>query len=165
MTYIDHLVSQYKGKGIVVDTSLLLLFFVGNYDVNQITKFKRTETFSEKDYQILSFFLQHFKVITTPNILTEITDLSDGLNTVTAFTFFPSIYPLMKQIEENYRQSFEMMGGPVFNKLGLSDAAIYSLSELGYLVLTDDLELYGYIISNGNYAINLNHIRTEYLAN
>ncbi len=80
MEYLDTLLARYKSKGVVIDTNLLLLYFVGLYDPHRIQKFKRTMTFVLEDfYTLLSFFNYFDKVVTTPNILTEVNSLAGQL--------------------------------------------------------------------------------------
>ncbi len=44
---------RYRQAGIMVDTNILLLFFIGAFDQNLITRFKRTRQFSVEDYATL----------------------------------------------------------------------------------------------------------------
>ena len=46
-----------------------------------------------------------------------------------------------------------------FTQVGLTDAAIAEVSKLKYLVLTDDLPLFGLLQSRGIDAVNSSHIR------
>ncbi len=83
MDGLTSLVTKYRRQGILVDTNLLLLFCVGAHDPNQIEKFKRTRTYIKDDFELLAHFLAAFdKVITTPNILTEVNSLSNQLSEV-----------------------------------------------------------------------------------
>ncbi len=50
---IDELFKKYKQKGILIDTNILLLWFVGSVNRNKISRFNRTEKFIPEDYELL----------------------------------------------------------------------------------------------------------------
>ena len=53
---------------------------MGNFQPARITTFKRTQQFVEEDFQLLRLLLGYFdKIITTPNILTEVSNLAGHL--------------------------------------------------------------------------------------
>jgi len=71
--YTEQMIQRHRQSGVLVDTNLLLLYFVGLLRPEQITQFKRTSTFSISDFELLSRLLGEFaRVLTTPNILTEV---------------------------------------------------------------------------------------------
>ena len=74
--YLDSLFARYCQKGILVDTNILLLLFVGRVNRKRISQFKRTQQFVSEDYDLLSNIVSQFvAVVTTPNILTEVNSL------------------------------------------------------------------------------------------
>ena len=87
--------------GIVVDTNLLLLLLVGLYDKSLIKDFKRTQKYDIDDFDRLRIVIYYCKnrIYTTPNILTEITNLTDSINADGAF--FEFIYKFVTQLMEN----------------------------------------------------------------
>ena len=161
MEYLDTLLARYKSKGVVIDTNLLLLYFVGLYDPHRIPKFKRTMTFVLEDfYTLLSFFNYFDKVVTTPNILTEVNSLAGQLPNDIKVLFSPVFAEQVGSVEEHYKKSIALAQSPHFNKFGLTDSGIVDLAQGRYLVLTDDLRLFGYLQNVGIDAINFNQIRT-----
>ena len=75
--YLDSLLEKHKRGGIVIDTNILLLLVVGAYNPNEITQFKRTQKFIPEDYFTLRKLLKLYAtVLTTPNILTEVSNLA-----------------------------------------------------------------------------------------
>lgn len=77
---IQQLISRYCEKGILIDTNFFLLYFIGRCNPDQILKFKRTCQFTIEDFYLLITLLQPFKrIVTTPNILTEVNSLSGQL--------------------------------------------------------------------------------------
>ncbi len=73
---IRPILERYKQKGILIDTNILLLWFVGTANRARISKFNRTEKFTLEDYDLLLRIILFFnKLVTTPHILTEVNSL------------------------------------------------------------------------------------------
>lgn len=125
--------------------------------------FKRTKTYSIEDYRYLKRFLIGFENhFYTPNILSEITNLTDSINSEPNFSFFQHIKKALGVFTEDSVSSEEIMKLKSFLKFGLTDAVNCKLSD-EYLVLTDDLRLYSYLANQELPAINFNHIRDLYI--
>ena len=159
----DILANKFRQKGILIDTNLLVLLLVGSYNEDMISNFKRTTNYTIEDYRYLKVFLTRFeKHFYTPNILTEITNLTDSINSEPNFSFFQHVKYMLGAFKEHNVSSDEIMELKSFLKFGLTDAVNCKLSDK-YLVLTDDLRLYSYLANQGLPAINFNHIRNFYL--
>ena len=160
---IDILAKKFRQKGILIDTNLLILLLVGSYNEDMISSFKRTTNYTVEDYRYLKVFLTGFeKHFYTPNILTEITNLTDSINSEPNFFFFQHMKYVLSAFKEESVSSDEIMQLKSFLKFGLTDALNCKLSDK-YLVLTDDLRLYSYLANQGLPAINFNHIRDLYI--
>ena len=82
MDQIRDLLDRYRRKGILIDTNLLLLFVVGSCNVKHIGTFKRTKKFIPADFEALRRMLGNFRrLVTTPNILTEVSNFLGQLPT------------------------------------------------------------------------------------
>jgi hypothetical protein len=161
MQHLDPLLTRYKSKGVLIDTNLLLLYFVGVYDPRRISKFKRTMTFTVEDFYLLVGFFNYFsKVVTTPNILTEVNSLANQLPDNLKSTFYPNFASQLVALEEHYIESAKLSNTVQFPKIGLTDSGIMDLALGQFLVLTDDFRLFGYLEKQGIDVINFNHIRT-----
>ncbi len=158
---IRSLFGQYRQKGILVDTNILLLWFVGTVNRSRISKFNRTEKFIPEDYdtllQILSFFQ---KIVTTPNILTEVNSLLNQLGEPERSQCLAIFAQGIARLDEFYLESINVANADNFAKFGLTDCGIVNLSRNQYLVLTDDLKLANYLQREGIDTINFNNIRT-----
>ena|SRR5271157_5781105 len=162
--FIDELISKYAKRGILIDTNVLLLFFMGQVDINRITTFKRTEQFTVEDFGLIEKLLSLFKTkVTTPNILTEVSNLAGQLSGPLKSLFLERLGQQINVLSEKYCPSKTACGHPYFNKCGLTDATILSIAQNKFLVLTDDFRLAGLISSLGIDVINFNHIRQSYL--
>ena len=161
MGYIEALVARYRHKGLLVDTNLLLLYIVGKNDPERIPRFKRTMSFTIEEFDLLSKFFEIFdKLVTTPNVLTEVSNLLRGLPENLCFSFFNDFATRIPTFEEHFTSSAALSSSPLFHKFGLTDCGIVELVKDSYLVLTDDFPLVGYLQNRNIDVINFNHIRT-----
>jgi hypothetical protein len=161
MEYINELVARYQNKGLLIDTNLLLLYFIGAFDPDRIPKFKRTMAFTVNEFWLLMTFLKVFdKLVTTPNVLTEVSNLSGQLAENLRVPFYSDFADRIPLLEEHYVPSVGASSMAHFSKIGLTDSAIVRLVKDKYLVLTDDLNLVGYLQNRSIDVINFNHIRT-----
>ena len=151
----------YSGKGLLIDSNLLLLFFVGLHDRTRIEKFKRTAQFTIRDFERLAAFIRRFKeVVTTPSILTEVSNLLGQLPEQLRYAFYEHFANGLKNLHEYYSPSRELGDEKGFRKFGLTDTAILHAASGKYLVLTDDFRLAQYLLGRNVDVINFNHLRT-----
>lgn len=158
--YAALLIQAYSDYGIVVDTNLLLLDFVGDYDIRKISTFKRTIVYTVDDYILLQQILNSFrKVIVNQAILAEVFNLLDSLNNIENQRLNTHLRSRIHSLTEQLSGYVEIANQSSFPKFGFTDASIDILSS-NNLILTDDLKLYGYLASQGKPVINFNHIRS-----
>jgi hypothetical protein len=158
---ISYLFPRYRQKGILIDTNILLLYFVGTVNRERISRFNRTQQFVPEDYDLLVQVLNYFqKVITTPNILTEVNSLANQLGEPErsqCFAIFAQGISVV--LDEFYIESRVAATSEKFTKFGLTDCGILKLAREQYLVLTDDLKLAVYLQKEEIDTINFNNIR------
>jgi rRNA-processing protein FCF1 len=160
--YISSLFSRYRQKGILIDTNILLFYFVGTVNQERISRFNRTQQFVPEDYDLLVQIINYFhRVIVTPNILTEVNSLANQLGEPERSQCFSIFAQSIAALEEFYIESEAVTTNKGFTKFGLTDSGILSLSRDRYLVLTDDLKLAAYLQKEGIDAINFNNIRVS----
>ena len=152
----------HHGKGLLIDSNLLLLFFVGLFDRTRIAKFKRTAQFTVEDFERLADFVGQFKeIVTTPNILTEVSNLMGHLPDKLRYSFHEQFAYDLKNLHEHYTPSRELAAEKGFPRFGLTDTAILRAASRDCLVLTDDFRLAQYLGSRNIDVINFNHLRTN----
>ena len=162
MTLVQSFLSKHRGKQILLDANLWILLLVGNKDKSKISADKRINSYTEKDFDILKAFIGYFKLVATPNILTEVSNLTNDVNDESKQNLLEYFGKLIEIIDENYVPS-KSVNIQALRKFGLSDSVIFNLAKSGMPVLTADFPLYGYLSSQGLNVLNFNHIRTEYL--
>jgi hypothetical protein len=154
--------SGYRSKGLLIDSNVLLLFFVGLHDPTRIENFKRTRQFTIEDFELLVAFMGQFKeVVTTPSILTEVSNLLGHVPAKLRYAFFEHFANGLKNLDEHYTPSRELGDEKAFPRFGLTDTAILQAASGKYLVLTDDLRLAQYLEGQNIDVINFNHLRTS----
>lgn len=159
--YVTSLIGRYRNAGVLVDTNLLLLYFVGICDRGQIERFRRTrDRFVAEDFETLMRVFKRFDtVVTTPHVLTEVSNLLGQLSGQTKTICFGLFAQHISLMNEKHTPAKDLSNSPTFVKFGMADLSIEYAAQ-GYLVLTDDFPLSGYLSSKGLDVLNFNNIRT-----
>ncbi|MBA4114927.1 MAG: hypothetical protein H0X71_00460 [Rubrobacter sp.] len=161
--YAEHLIGRYRSAGVLVDTNLLLLYFIGRYDQGLIERWGRTnDRFVSVDYDTLLLLLERFDtLVVTPHVLTEVSNLLGYLNEPARSEcrelFGQTIRSLM---DEKRTSGDDLSEHRAFLPFGIADASVADAAAGSYLVLTDDLDLYGYLENEGVGVLNFNEIRS-----
>lgn len=163
MTNFDYFVKRYRNKELLIDTNLLIVLLAGKTDKSFIQKIKATKSYTDEDYLLLKKIVKHFKLITTSHVLTEASNLCEKVDKFYKEKVFSSFSQLVQDIIEVQVSSKEITNTQIFSKLGLTDSVLINLSSKGVVVLTDDFELHGFLVTNGAIAANMNLFRGEYL--
>lgn len=160
-SYTATLIESYRYKGILIDTNILLLWLVGSVNRQRISKFNRTQQFAAEDYDILLRLLEYFfpKIITTPNILTEVNSLANQLGEPERSQCFEKLSEVAIELKEYHIKSVVAVSVSSFTRFGLTDCGILELARDRYLVLTDDFKLARHLQSSNVDVINFNHLR------
>lgn len=152
--------ARYQQAGILVDTNILLLYIVGLVNRQRVPLFKRTKQFTSEDFDLLAQILKSFqKVVTTPNILTEVNSLANQLGEPERSRCFQFFRQVIDHMEEIHQPSQQIVRAPEFQKFGLTDCGILEVTQGSYLVLTDDLKLAATLQRKEIDTVNFNHIR------
>jgi rRNA-processing protein FCF1 len=161
MEQIAQLINRYRNKGILIDTNILLLLFVGSTNRERIQRFKRTQQFIPADYDTLEDFLKPFpQIVVTPNILTEVNSLLNQLGEPERTQCLAIFGRGISGFDEQYVPSREIVAQDIFVRFGLTDTSILAAAKDRYLVLTDDLRLAQHLQSLDVDTVNFNNIRT-----
>lgn len=111
------LINKHRGSGLLVDTNLLLLYLVGTTNKKRILNFKRTQTYTIEDFDLLSRFMAEFKtLITTPHVLTEVSNLGN-LQGQERAAFRSSFVSMIACSREHYNESRLVVAGSCFPAL------------------------------------------------
>ena len=161
MTNLDLAVKDISGKFVTVDCNVLLLLIIGSIGKEHIIRFKRTNMFTEDDFDLLIRLIKNSKIIVTPNVLTEASNLLESYNSSFPDKVFITLKTFINSFKEDYSPSIQLSSNESFFKFGLSDSSIHELSKKGVVAITVDFPLAGYLASNNCPVINFNHMRVE----
>lgn len=150
-------------KGIIVDSNIMLLFLVGNYDINYINMFKRTIKYTKEEYyfikDLLTIYYYKDKVYTSPHILTEISNLSKNIKGDRRIKYFNFFIKILNNVYEVYIEKNKILEFTDLSEFGVTDIGIYEIAKKNnLLVLTDDSSLSEYLSKNYIATINLRNI-------
>jgi hypothetical protein len=154
MTPEEYIFSQYRGKRILLDSNLLLLFLIGSFERRRIEQFKRTSDFSEADFDILANLLTAFRtIVTTPHVLTEVSNLANALPENLKPLWAEHFALQTGSLMEVFEPAAEVMRQLSFGAFGLTDAAIHGAAQ-DTLILTEDFRLSGFLRFQGVAVLN-----------
>ncbi|MGZ5441924.1 MAG: hypothetical protein ACXW31_05605 [Thermoanaerobaculia bacterium] len=157
------LLKQYAGKGILLDSNLLLLLVVGVCDRNQITRYKRLSVFAPEDFDVLVALVAKFRhLFITPHVVTEVSNLAGGLTGDLKRNCFRTLAESIAAAEELITPSRSVSEHDLFVELGMTDAAIHMAAGSPPLVLTMDFRLAQTLAARNRPVINFNHLRYRY---
>ena len=156
----DQLVKRYRGKGLLVDTNLLLLLTIGRCNPSLIQRFKRTQKYDKDDFVFLAHLVGLFsKHVTTPHVITEISNLATSLPEHIRPGYFTSLVSQFEPYSEETAPFAAVSRMDMFVKFGVTDTAITHIARNKYLVLTDDFPLANFLQKQKQDVINFNHLR------
>ncbi|MGY2200522.1 hypothetical protein [Pseudomonas gingeri] len=155
---IDAYIKKYRKNGIIVDTNLLLLLITGG--TSSIVNFKRTSGYTTEDYQLLLTIIDQFEnLISTPHILAEVSNLTNGLYGSKLHDFYTTLKNSLSTIIEIHNPALDISHNYELAPYGLTDVGIIAIAKNNYLVLTDDLRVAGFAHQHCVDVVNFNHIR------
>jgi hypothetical protein len=145
------LLEKFHGKRLLIDTNLLHSYFQGCF-YRAYQQVPRHKEFKEDEFDLLARIIEQYKkagkVLTTPHLLTELSNISKKLKeNRPAFLIF--IRSMIQDLEERFEArrigAARLSGKDYFVTFGLADAAIIDLTFDALLVLTNDKPMARYL--------------------
>jgi hypothetical protein len=157
----EDMIGRYARTGVAVDTPLLLLLAVGNYERAYIPGFKRTKDFSGEDYDIVSSFLAKFpRLMISPHVFSEVSNYSFQIPQGRLDSYLTRFLQLISLTKEIYVPKDAVIAHHRFRSLGATDTAlIMSCAEGSYLLLSTDRRLCGMARNEGVEALHFDELR------
>jgi hypothetical protein len=153
------LIKKYRGRGALFDANLLVLLLVGAVNKQRILNFKRLDSFSVEDFDLLARLIAWFgKLYSTPHVLSQASDLT-ALKGRELGLIREKFKLVVDQIDEYRDPSQELVADTIFERFGLADAAIAKVNSRRILVVTADVRLHVALQQRGWDALNFNHVR------
>lgn len=161
----EHLFSRFKGKAVLLDANLLLVFLAGFLGARGFKSFKRVNDYTFGDYELLVRLLSSFStLLTTPHILTEVCNLSDSLTGSLKRDWDVNFVALVRSektrigVREKWTSGAELSHLVEFSPFGIADTAVTQLASEA-LVVTEDHRLSGFLSSRGIPVLNFDDLR------
>lgn len=137
-------VRQYRGRALLIDANLLILYFVGARRPDMVRSYKRTSRYTVQDFRVLESFISGFtRLTTTPHVLTEVSNLLGDTYEPLCSELRMWMADVISHWTETSTASRVLMQAGHFPRYGLTDTAIADLGRGSCLVLTDDFALAG----------------------
>jgi len=131
--------SKFFRCGILIDTSPLIIYFLGEFDKNYNTSFikewkRRNKAYTHLDYVFLKKFLGTIpfeKLYITPHIFHEFYKHLQNilLPKEKFYQFFKYNIDLLMQLKEEYVDKNDLMNHCFFNKLEIGEHSLYILKK------------------------------------
>lgn len=147
-------IKQYQSKGALFDANLLLVYVVGKCGTNRLRQLDHTKQYAD-DFDTIEQLVESFAALyTTPNVLTEVSNLGKKVGV----EFFDQLKRIVYVLDERHCPSKDAASNKYFRKLGLTDSALLNLGPK-FLIITGDFTLYSILRANKIDAVNFNHLR------
>jgi hypothetical protein len=155
---VNPLLRPYRGKPVILDSNVLLLYWCASFDSRLVSAFKRLNSFSREDIELLHRTLQFFpNISSTPHVLTEVSNLANSLPQWRKDEWAGHFARQVDVVEERWISAKTIaQTSAIF--LGLTDAVLCELAST-YVILTIDFPLSNYLESRKLNVLNFNHLR------
>ena len=145
-------------RDVILDSNLLLVLIVGLVSRDHIGKIKRTREFTPEQFgKILEIYEDATSLVTTPNVLTEVSNLLKRVEDTRCHAVLAKIVPKSNEI---YVESKCIVKHKTFQPFGLTDLAFLELISKTCHLYTSDHKLFCYAI---NYfpgcVFNISHVK------
>lgn len=161
-SYYNEILRKHLHQDLVVDTNLLVVYCIGNFCESLVGKIGVTESYTIDEYRVLKKVFRHYRIVTLPNILSELTDLVN-LNDRRLKGFAEFLRNFIDLTTELLVASNVASVDQSFIRLGLTDSAIIHIAKENRLVISADLDLCLYLESLHIDVINYNNIKGDLL--
>jgi hypothetical protein len=157
---VNPLLRRFRGKPVILDANVLLLYWCASFDSGLVRTFKRLNSFSGEDIELLHRTLKHFSAVsTTPHVLTEVSNLANSLPQWRKEDWADHFARQVGIVEENWSSAKTIVqNSAIF--LGLTDAALCMLAST-HVILTVDFPLSNLLESRKLNVLNFNHLRVS----
>ncbi|MFC3415767.1 PIN domain-containing protein [Algoriphagus hitonicola] len=149
---------------IFVDTNALILLIVGLIEKSLIASHKRTSIFESDDFENLAFLIGDLgKIVTTPNVLTEVDNLLNNFQKGHRWDYYLVIRELIAKSTEKFLESKKIIDFDSFFEVGLTDSGVLEICKNCNFLITGDSKLADYPNAYGIKVVDLVKIRNERL--
>lgn len=154
--------SQRRTRPVLVDSSPLLLLLVGSYERGLVERFKRTKKYSINDFDLLVQFLAGRRVIATPGVLAEVSNMAMQLPRSEFSRLVDRNIDALRQLGEIHVGKDMVIEAPEFKRVGATDTTLLlAARENDWEVLTSDHPLFSRCQKEGIEATHMEALQTR----
>jgi predicted nucleic acid-binding protein len=132
-------------RDVIIDTNIFILFLVGQINENKIKNYTRNSLYTKEDYYFLLNILSNYdRIITSPNILTEVDNILNRITGEDKYKYLVLVKTIYKQTVEKYIKTDIISQNWFFDSLGITDSAILMMAKESELLISGDSSLCDY---------------------
>ena len=151
-------------RSALIDTNLFVLLVVGLYNKEYITQHKRTNNFTEEDYDLLLENLSLYnEVWITSHCVAEVSNLLKQTNSALQNDLLECLKSLCSHTREAHLSHLNVVKDAHFLQLGVDDTGITQKSKRVTTTFTVDHDLHLALLNLGRHVQNFNHLRQHLL--
>ena len=149
---------------LLIDSNILALLAVGTTSRSYVLRHKATKAYSIEDFDLLmNLCSQYREIVFTPHTLTETSNLLCRGVLEPARTEIMKVLQLMIDRTDEVSLSSSIAAQlPEFLRLGLTDAALISLSDETLCMATDNLDLFLAASAAGHAPTYFTYLRIQH---
>lgn len=151
---------------ILIDTNALIILILGRINPKLINSHRRTSIYDEQDYyNLVNFINDPSKILTLPNILTEVDNLLNSDLGNNHYRYVQVFLDFLRHSSEKYFETKRIFESQQFMTLGLTDSAILEVAKDCEYLITADSKLSDFAKANSINVIDLVQIKNLKLIN
>ena len=132
-------------RDVIIDTNIFILFLAGFINENRIKNYTRNSLYTKEDYYFLLNILSNYdRIITSPNILTEVDNILNRITGEDKYKYLVLVKTIYKQTLEKYIKTHIESQNWFFDSLGITDSAILMMAKESELLISGDSSLCDY---------------------
>jgi len=129
-------------RDVIIDTNIFILFLVGQINENRIKNYMRNSLYTKEDYYfLLSVLADYDRIITSPNILTEVDNILNRIGGEDKYKYLVLVKTMYKQTIEKYIKTEMITQNWYFDSLGITDSSILMMAKDCELLISGDSSL------------------------
>jgi predicted nucleic acid-binding protein len=132
-------------RDVIIDTNIFILFLAGQINENKIQNYTRNSLYTKEDYYfLLNIVVNYDRIITSPNILTEVDNILNRITGEDKYKYLIIVKNIYKQTIEKYIETEAVSKNWFFDTLGITDASILMMAKECELLISGDSSLCDY---------------------
>jgi hypothetical protein len=129
-------------RDVIIDTNIFILFLAGQINENKIKNYTRNSLYTKEDYYFLLNILSNYdRIITSPNILTEVDNILNRITGEDKYKYLILVKTIYKQTIEKYIKTETISQNWYFDTLGITDSVILMMAKESELLISGDSSL------------------------